>query len=63
MIEAEGELDKLLEFVSWCRRGPESCTIESFEVTEMPLEHSVEFSVVHGIVSSGTLTEMFSLRN
>ena len=63
MIEAVGETDKLPDFISWCRRGPELCTIESFELTEMPLEHSTEFIVVHGIVSSEKLTDIFSLHH
>lgn len=31
-IEAEGELDKLNEFVSWCRSGPERAKVEEVQV-------------------------------
>lgn len=61
VIEAEGGMDVLPGFISWCRKGPESCLIESVEVTEMPLEYDTDFSVVHGIVSSARLTDIFSL--
>ncbi len=61
LIEAEGELGKLMDFLSWCKLGPESCRIENIEIIELPLEHSLEFSVVHGIISSEKLTDLFCL--
>ncbi len=59
-IEAEGEMDRLLDFVAWCRVGPESCTIDSFEITEIPPLFTKGFELIHGIVSSRKLTDLFA---
>jgi acylphosphatase len=59
MIEAEGDADNLSDFIDWCHKGPESCTIDSVEVTEQPLRFSGGFDLVHGVVSSKKLTDLF----
>lgn len=59
-IEAEGETDRLLDFVAWCRVGPESCAIDSFEITEMTPLNTKGFELIHGIVSSRKLTDLFA---
>lgn len=44
-IEAEGEEEKLDEFVSWCKVGPTSAKVEKVETTESPLKNFSEFNV------------------
>lgn len=44
-IEAEGPEKPLNLFVEWCRKGPEGCTIEKFEITEMEPLNSKEFVI------------------
>lgn len=59
MIEAEGDAENLSDFMDWCRKGPESGSVGSIEVTEQPPRHSKGFNLVHGVVSSKKLTELF----
>lgn len=44
-IEAEGHKNPLNLFVEWCRKGPEGCVIENFEITEMEPLNSEEFII------------------
>lgn len=44
-IEAEGSEDPLNLFVEWCKKGPEGCTVQSFEITEMEPLNSKEFVI------------------
>lgn len=60
MIDAEGDSGRLPEFIEWCRVGPELCTIDSVEITEMPPLFTKGFELVHGIVSSRKLTDLFA---
>lgn len=60
LIEAEGEIDRLLDFVAWCRVGPETCVIESFEIAEMPLTNTKGFEKVHGVVTSRKLSDLIA---
>ncbi|HRW69647.1 acylphosphatase [Lentimicrobium sp.] len=52
LIEAEGDSEQLGFFVDWCRTGPGGCSIESFEVREMPPFHYSGFEIIHGVISS-----------
>ena len=44
-IEAEGPEIPLNLFVEWCRKGPQGCTIQNFEITEMEPLNSTEFII------------------
>ncbi|MHC1775861.1 MAG: acylphosphatase [Lentimicrobium sp.] len=59
LIEAEGDAGNLSDFIEWCRKGPDLCSIDSIEVTEQPPRFSSGFNLVHGVVSSKKLTDLF----
>ena len=42
-IEAEGEKEKLDEFVKWCKVGPTSAKVDKVEVTEGEIKNFSEF--------------------
>ena len=44
-IEAEGPEKSLNSFVEWCRKGPQGCAIQKFEIAEMEPLNSEEFVV------------------
>ena len=44
-IEVEGHEEPLNLFVEWCRKGPNGCTIQSFEITGMVPLNSEEFVI------------------
>lgn len=44
-IEAEGEKDKLDEFIKWCHDGPEAANVEKVEISEGPLKNFSEFEI------------------
>lgn len=44
-IEAEGEPDKLDEFVKWCHSGPERAVVANVDVSEGDLKHFNEFII------------------
>lgn len=44
-IEAEGEKDKLGEFIKWCHDGPEVANVEKVEISEGPLRNFLEFEI------------------
>ena len=44
---AQGQEEKVLELVSWCRRGPSMAVVTSVEITEKPVDHGIAgFEVV-----------------
>lgn len=47
LIEAEGTKDKLLDLISWCKRGPLHAVVNSVERTEVPLKHYPGFLIRH----------------
>ena len=44
-IQAEGPEEPLNLFVKWCRKGPQGCTIQKFEITEMEPLNSTDFII------------------
>lgn len=42
-IEAEGEKEKIDEFVKWCHQGPSLAQVEKVEVSESSLKKFKEF--------------------
>lgn len=52
LIEAEGNEKELDLFLGWCRKGPEGCCIEDFELTDLPLLNQEVFEIVHGVMFS-----------
>lgn len=61
LIEAEGEANSLEQFVDWCRRGPENCTINTFNVHEMQPIHYKTFDIIHGVMSSESMIDKFPI--
>ncbi|GAB1405467.1 hypothetical protein MASR1M74_26480 [Lentimicrobium sp.] len=57
LVDAEGEPSHLEEFVQWCRKGPENCTISTFTIHEMPVFNYSSFEIVHGVVSSASVVD------
>jgi|GEM_PF-611891 len=51
LLEAEGELGPLSEFIEWCRSGPEGCRITFFSSVEIALHDEEDFTVVPGVVA------------
>lgn len=47
-IEAEGTEKPLNLFIEWCRKGPQGCTIQNFEITEMEPQNSKAFVICPG---------------
>lgn len=46
-IEAEGSPDQLRSFIEWCRKGPDSSSVESVEAESFPAVNYVEFRIEH----------------
>lgn len=45
-IEAEGDLNQLNEFVSWCKTGPERARVDEVKITNsQPVEHYSNFEI------------------
>ncbi len=44
-IEAEGEIEKLTEFIKWCQKGPGFSTVDNVDVEEDELKNFKEFEV------------------
>ena len=61
LIEAEGEAQPLEQFVNWCRKGPENCTINTFNVHEMQPIHYTSFDIIHGVLSSESMIDKFPI--
>lgn len=45
LIEAEGEPDKLKAFVAWCRKGPDTASVEDIEIREIEPRGDTLFDV------------------
>ncbi len=43
--EAEGPEHLLLDFVKWCRRGPELALVDEVQVTEGTIQEFTEFGI------------------
>ncbi|MBW6490908.1 MAG: acylphosphatase [Lentimicrobium sp.] len=46
LIEAEGLPGHLEPFIAWCKKGPEGCTIQSFQMIEIPCAQSDSFEIL-----------------
>jgi acylphosphatase len=44
-IEAEGEEDKLQEFMDWCSKGPNAALVENVEYEYIPEKNFQDFSI------------------
>lgn len=44
-IEAEGEEEKLDEFIKWCRQGPSLAQVEKIKVVESTLNNFSRFEI------------------
>ena len=44
-IEAEGDHETLLEFQSWCKKGPPRAQVNGIDVTEGSLKFYANFSI------------------
>ncbi|HAH57094.1 MAG: acylphosphatase [Lentimicrobium sp.] len=63
LIDAEGEPEPLNQFLAWCRKGPENCTIDTFAIHEMqPINYSC-FEIIHGVVSSESIIDKFPVNS
>lgn len=47
LIEAEGTKDKLMDLISWCKRGPDHATVDSIERKEVPVKYYDGFLIMH----------------
>jgi acylphosphatase len=47
LIEAEGTKDKLIDLLSWCKKGPKFAEVESVEKTEVPMKNHLGFKIRH----------------
>lgn len=45
-IEAEGDPDQLVEFLSWCRQGPNSATVEAVKFSKTPATGYSKFEIL-----------------
>lgn len=46
LIEAEGTTEQLNPFIEWCKKGPQGCNIQSFQMVEIPAVHSSSFKIL-----------------
>ncbi|MGE7776711.1 acylphosphatase [Chitinophaga sp. NPDC101104] len=46
-IVAEGPKDAMDEFISWCRIGPSGAKVTGLDITDGPLQHFKDFSILH----------------
>ncbi|MGB8490450.1 MAG: acylphosphatase [Bacteroidales bacterium] len=46
-IEAEGDREKLDQFIEWCRTGPRYGYVESVDIGTLPPAHFKEFTIEH----------------
>jgi acylphosphatase len=46
IIEAEGEESDVEQFVQWCKKGPESSKIDSFETIEKNIKSYQDFKIL-----------------
>lgn len=37
VIEVQGKITDLQNFINWCRKGPEGCIVEQFDLAETPV--------------------------
>lgn len=44
-IEAEGDLEKLFNFVNWCKKGPELAEVENLKMSEETPTGAMGFEV------------------
>jgi len=44
-IEAEGDLEKLFNFVNWCKKGPELANVENLKMSEETPTGAMGFEV------------------
>lgn len=44
-MEAEGEKDALMQFISWCRKGPTRAIVSEVHVEESPINNSSSFRI------------------
>ena len=44
-IEAEGDLEKLFNFVNWCKKGPELAEVENIKMSEETPTGAMGFEV------------------
>ena len=44
-IEAEGEQEKLDQFIAWCRKGPRMSRVDGCEVVEKDVSGSAGFAI------------------
>ncbi len=47
LIEAEGTKDKLIDLLSWCKKGPLHANVEGIERSEVALKHYTGFLIRH----------------
>ncbi|MBI3109751.1 acylphosphatase [Candidatus Daviesbacteria bacterium] len=52
-IEAEGEKEKLDEFVKWCHQGPSLAQVEKVTVTESQVKNFSQFEIYQTTFSQG----------
>lgn len=45
IIEAEGEVANLEDFISWCKKGPSMARVQSLSVQEIQLKGYTEFQI------------------
>jgi len=45
-IEAEGEEEKLDEFINWCKKGPAWAKVEKAEILEGGLKNFQQFNII-----------------
>ncbi len=37
VIEVQGKITDLQDFINWCRKGPDGCIVEQFDLAEAPV--------------------------
>jgi len=47
LIEAEGTKDKLIDLLSWCKKGPAHAEVQSVEKVEVAMKNHTGFKIKH----------------
>lgn len=57
LIEVEGSVEAIADFIGWCHTGPKGCIVESFKIKEIDPVFNNKFEIVHGVLSSESFAE------
>lgn len=46
LIEVEGEEEQLMEFIDWCKGGPEMAVVREIKLSELAISKTTTFDII-----------------